>query len=136
MLSQVVKYVLEGLAVAFASHLVAGNKLNVKEVAVLGLTAAAVFMSLELYAPSVAAGARQGAGFGLGAKMVGGGDIVDQLVSDVLNDNEDEASDNAMSVPYKLVDGMYSHKVLLAGFNENAEAANEKDNCKNASPVA
>jgi hypothetical protein len=29
--------------------------------------------------------------------------------------------------PYKLIDGMYSRKVLLAGFNQDAKAANDRD---------
>jgi hypothetical protein len=148
---QVVKFLLEGLAVAMASHLVAGGKLDVKEIVMLGLTAAAVFMVLEYYAPSVAVGARHGAGFGIGAKMVGGGYFSpvddDQGPSgyslaeyaQVGGYDEDELVAPKEEVipspnsPYKLIDGMYSHKTLLAGFNESAKAANSSDNCKNQS---
>ena len=124
MLLQVAKYLFEGLAVALASHLVAGNKLDVKEIAMLGLTAAVVFMVLELYAPSVLAGARQGAGFGLGAKMVGGGEEAEESAPAPVPDDEPVSS----AVPYKLVPGMYAHRVLLAGFNPDAKAANH-DEC-------
>lgn len=125
-MSQIVKYLLEGLAVSMASHLVAGNKLNIQEITLLGLTAAAVFMVLELYAPSIVAGARQGAGFGIGMNMVGG------FADDAEGEDEGTgagagAEAEQMSVPdspYKLVDGMYARKVLLAGFNQNAKAAN------------
>jgi hypothetical protein len=37
----------------------------------IGLTAAATFAILDIYAPSVGSGARTGAGFGIGATMVG-----------------------------------------------------------------
>jgi hypothetical protein len=40
-------------------------------VAILALTAAAVFAILDVLAPSVGVTARQGAGFGLGANLVG-----------------------------------------------------------------
>lgn len=68
-----VKYVLEGLAVAFVSHYVTGGKLNIQEIVMLGITAAATFIVLDLFAPSVAVGTRQGAGYGLGGKLVNGG---------------------------------------------------------------
>ena len=37
----------------------------------IAVTAAATFALLDLYAPSVSAYARQGAGFGVGANLVG-----------------------------------------------------------------
>jgi hypothetical protein len=42
-----------------------------QEVAMIGLTAAATFAILDIYAPSVGSGARTGAGFGIGAGLVG-----------------------------------------------------------------
>ena len=38
----------------------------------IGLVAAATFAVLDLYAPAVALGARQGSGFGIGQSLVGG----------------------------------------------------------------
>lgn len=119
-LQQVMKFVLEGLAVALASRMIARTKLDVKEIAMLGLTAGAVFMVLEFFAPSIVLGARQGAGFGLGANLVGGGYLKEEDDDDM----EREPEVDSTNAPYKLVDGMYSHKTLLAGFNENADAAN------------
>jgi hypothetical protein len=145
MLSQLVKFLLEGLAVALASHLIARNKLDVKEIVVLGLTAAAVFLILEYYTPDVATGARRGAGFGLGWRMVGGAAAAAAAESEVSentgaaepdkeeesdkeeSDKEEESDRQSPNNPYKLIDGIYSHKVLLAGYNENAEAANTID---------
>jgi ABC-type Co2+ transport system permease subunit len=42
-----------------------------EEIATLALTALAVFAILDIYAPSVGSSARTGAGFGLGAGLVG-----------------------------------------------------------------
>ena len=41
-----------------------------EEVLMIALTAAATFALLDMYAPSVGATARQGAGFGIGAGLV------------------------------------------------------------------
>jgi len=71
LLMRVVKYVLEGVAVAIAAFVLPGKTLKVQEVAMIGLTAAATFAILDIYAPSVGSGARTGAGFGIGAGMVG-----------------------------------------------------------------
>ena len=71
LVTRVVKYVLEGLAVAVAAALFPGKPLKYGEIAMLGLTAAAVFAILDIYAPSVGSSARTGAGFGIGANLVG-----------------------------------------------------------------
>ena len=75
---RVVKYLLEGLMVAFAALVLPRKSMNVEEVVGLALVAAATFAVLDMYAPNggpnggnIAAGARQGAGFGLGANLVG-----------------------------------------------------------------
>lgn len=68
---RVVKYLIEGLAVAVAAYYIPKRNMDVQEVAMIGLTAAAVFALLDLFAPSVADAARQGAGFGIGAVQVG-----------------------------------------------------------------
>ena len=44
--------------------------LNVDEVLLIALTAAATFSILDTYVPSLAVGARSGAGFGIGANLV------------------------------------------------------------------
>jgi hypothetical protein len=70
---RVVKYVLEGLMVAFAALVLPQKSLKMEDVLGLALVAAATFAVLDMYAPNsaIAAGARQGAGFGLGANLVG-----------------------------------------------------------------
>lgn len=77
-LQSLVKYVLEGAAVAAAAFYIPSRKSDLKEVLMIALTAAAVFAVLDNFAPNVGSGARQGAGFGIGYTMVGGeGDMDD-----------------------------------------------------------
>jgi len=63
----------EGLAVAVAAVFIAKHALPMKEVFSLALTAAVVFFVLDLQVmpPVYASAARTGAGFGLGANLVG-----------------------------------------------------------------
>jgi ABC-type Co2+ transport system permease subunit len=70
-ITRVIKYVVEGLAVAVAAFFIPRKKMNLQEIAMIALTGAAVFAVLDLFAPSVGAASRQGAGFGIGATMVG-----------------------------------------------------------------
>lgn len=68
-----IKYMLEGLAVAVAAFYIPQKNMNVKEIAIIALTAAATFAILDMFSPFIGAGARQGAGFGIGYNMVTGG---------------------------------------------------------------
>lgn len=70
---RIVKYLIIGLAVSLSAHLVLSGKStpNKMEVLSLGLTAAATFAILDYFVPSIGASARNGAGFGIGANMVG-----------------------------------------------------------------
>ncbi len=71
------KYAIEGLVVAFVAYIIparggtGGSLLQWEEVLVLALVAASAFAALDFYAPSIGASARQGAGFGIGASVVG-----------------------------------------------------------------
>ena len=66
------KWFVEGLAVAIAMVLVSRKSTpNASEVLAVASTAALVFAVLDTLAPSVAESSRAGAGFGLGANMVG-----------------------------------------------------------------
>ena len=69
--SNLLKYLLEGLAVAVAAFYIPKG-LSLQEVGLIALTAAATFLVLDLFSPSVAAGARQGAGFGIGYNLAHG----------------------------------------------------------------
>jgi hypothetical protein len=71
LVARVVKYLLEGLAVAVAAFVLPGKTLKFGEVAMIALVATATFAVLDIYAPSVGSSARTGAGFGIGANLVG-----------------------------------------------------------------
>lgn len=70
-LKRAIKYLIEGTAVAVAAFFIPKNQPKLEEVLMIAVTAAATFALLDLYAPSVSASARQGAGFGVGANLVG-----------------------------------------------------------------
>jgi hypothetical protein len=72
-----VKYLLEGVAVAAAAFYLTKKKTDLQEVLMIALVAAGTFMILDQFAPAVASGARQGSGFGIGTNLVGGGDLDD-----------------------------------------------------------
>ena len=72
-LRRAAKYLVEGGAVALAAHLVPqGGKLKLAEIVMIAVTAAATFAVLDLFAPSIGAAAKTGAGFGIGSGVVGG----------------------------------------------------------------
>lgn len=71
LLKRVVKYLVEGVMVALAAYSIPKKALNLDEVALIALTAAATFSILDTYVPSMAVSARSGAGFGIGANLVG-----------------------------------------------------------------
>jgi hypothetical protein len=75
LVSRIVKYALEGLVVAIAAFwlpkFMGGRSLPLSQIGMIGLVALATFAILDVYAPSVGASARTGAGFGIGANLVG-----------------------------------------------------------------
>ena len=71
LIKRIVKYLIEGLMVAIAAFAIPKRSLNLDEIALIALTAAATFSILDTYVPSMAVGARSGAGFGIGANLVG-----------------------------------------------------------------
>ena len=71
LLRRVVKYLVEGLMVAIAAYAIPKRSLNMDEVLLISLTAAATFSVLDTYVPAMGVSARSGAGFGIGANLVG-----------------------------------------------------------------
>jgi ABC-type Co2+ transport system permease subunit len=72
LVKRAIKYLVEGLMVAIAAYVIPkGKRLSVEEVALISLTAAATFSILDTYIPSMGMTARTGAGFGIGANLVG-----------------------------------------------------------------
>ena len=70
-LNRVIKYLVEGLFVAMAAIFIPRHRLPMDEILTLGVVAAAIFAILDVVSPSIGATARQGAGFGIGANLVG-----------------------------------------------------------------
>ena len=64
LVKRAIKYLVEGLMVAIAAYAIPKRGLNLDEVALIALTAAATFSIL------MGASARTGAGFGIGANLV------------------------------------------------------------------
>ena len=71
LIRRAVKYLVEGVMVAIAAYAIPKKSLNLDEVALIALTAAATFSILDTYVPAMAVSARSGAGFGIGANLVG-----------------------------------------------------------------
>jgi ABC-type Co2+ transport system permease subunit len=72
LVKRAIKYLVEGLAVAIVALIVPRKALNMEEIVIIALTAAATFSILDVFIPAMGASARGGAGFGLGANLVGG----------------------------------------------------------------
>lgn len=71
LVKRAIKYLVEGLMVAIAAFAIPQRSLKLDEIALIALTAAATFSILDTYIPSMAVNARSGAGFGIGANLVG-----------------------------------------------------------------
>jgi ABC-type Co2+ transport system permease subunit len=67
---RIIKYLVEGLMVAIAAYAIPKRSLNIEEIILIALTAAATFSILDTYIPSMGVSARSGAGFGIGANLV------------------------------------------------------------------
>ena len=72
LLKRAIKYLIEGLAVAICAMLIPKKALGVEEIVIIALTAAATFSILDVFIPAMGSSARGGAGFGIGANLVGG----------------------------------------------------------------
>ena len=71
LVKRIIKYLVEGLMVALAAYAIPKRSLNLEEIAMIALTAAATFSILDTYVPTIGVTARTGAGFGIGANLVG-----------------------------------------------------------------
>jgi hypothetical protein len=72
LMKRVIKYLVEGIMVALAALVIPTQRLNMNEITLLALTAAATFSILDTFIPSMGQNVRQGAGLGIGFNMVGG----------------------------------------------------------------
>ena len=72
LVKRMIKYLVEGLMVAIVAYAIPKRSLNLEEIILIALTAAATFSILDTYVPSMGSSARSGAGFGIGAGFPGG----------------------------------------------------------------
>ena len=68
---------------AVAAFFIPQRSVEIKEIVLISLTAAAVFSILDQFSPSIGVSARQVSGFGIGLNQVGFGSKVDDLSSAV-----------------------------------------------------
>jgi len=81
LMKRALKYLVEGLAVAFVTYLIAKDTLSFRKIMIIAITAAAVFAILDTVSPTIAYGSRFGAGFMMGSGLVGMGTAVASPVS-------------------------------------------------------
>lgn len=68
-LGRVLKYLMEGIAVGIACYFI--GKLNMDQIIIIAVTAAATFAILDMYSPHISDAVRLGAGFGIGSQFTG-----------------------------------------------------------------
>ena len=71
LVKRAVKYLVEGVMVAIVAFVIPQKPLKFDEIAIIALMAAATFSILDTFVPTMGASARTGAGFGIGANLVG-----------------------------------------------------------------
>ena len=71
LIKRIIKYVVEGIMVALVTFVVPKKSMNLEEIALIALTAAATFAILDTYIPSMGVSARQGTGLGVGLHLAG-----------------------------------------------------------------
>ncbi|NBO99338.1 MAG: hypothetical protein EBU90_04320 [Proteobacteria bacterium] len=65
-----VRYLVEGIAVAIAAYVIPNRRTKFNEVAVIAIIAALSLFVLDVFSSDVGAGSRLGAGFGIGYNLV------------------------------------------------------------------
>jgi ABC-type Co2+ transport system permease subunit len=71
LVTRIVKYLVEGLIVAIAAFAIPKRSLNLEEISLIALTAAATFAILDTYIPAMGVSARNGTGMGIGFSLSG-----------------------------------------------------------------
>jgi len=72
LVKRAIKYLIEGLAVAVVALLIPKKSLNVEEIVIIALTAAAVFSILDVFIPAAGQSSRQGVGLASGIGLMNG----------------------------------------------------------------
>jgi ABC-type Co2+ transport system permease subunit len=70
LVKRIIKYLVEGLMVAIAAYAIPKRSLNIEEIVLIALTAAATFSILDTYVPTMGTSARSGTGLGIGLNLV------------------------------------------------------------------
>jgi ABC-type Co2+ transport system permease subunit len=70
-IKRIIKYLVEGIMVAIDAYAIPKRSLNVEEIILIALTAAATFSILDTYIPSMGVSARNGTGLGIGFGLSG-----------------------------------------------------------------
>jgi hypothetical protein len=70
LVKRAIKYIVEGIMVAIAAFAIPKKSLNIEEVIIIALTAAATFSVLDVFIPAMGQSARNGAGMGVGFNLV------------------------------------------------------------------
>lgn len=68
----ILKYIIQGVAVAIVTSVIPKQELDTEEIMSIALTAGAIYLVLDTFAPSVANYARKGTGFMIGLNLVEG----------------------------------------------------------------
>ena len=71
LIKRIVKYMIEGLVVAIAVFAIPKQSMNMMEIGLIALTAAATFSILDTFIPSMGVSARNGTGLGIGLNLSG-----------------------------------------------------------------
>ena len=71
LIRRMIKYLVMGLMVSIAAYAIPKRSLNIEEIVLLSLTAAATFSILDTYLPSMGVSARTGTGLGIGLHLAG-----------------------------------------------------------------
>lgn len=69
---RLIKYIVLGIVIAIVATIAPRKSLSIEEITFIALSAAASFAILDVFAPSIGKAARQGAGLGIGAGVIGG----------------------------------------------------------------
>jgi hypothetical protein len=100
-LAGIIVHLLEGAAVTGAIYLVTRRALAVREVVTLILTISVTFMILDMFAPAIGVGARQGSGFGLGfMQFAGDGNTMPRRYYDPKSGQIIEGMDDPAALEY------------------------------------
>lgn len=74
-INNLVKYIVQGIAVAVAAYVIPNRKTNIHEIMIISIVASLTFFVLDIFTDDVAKGTRLGAGFGIGMALANIGQL-------------------------------------------------------------